>query len=289
MIRYLKHNQINKSKWDESIRQSLNGLVYAQSWYLDIVSPGWEALVEDDYDFIMPLTFKKKWFIPYLFQPSFAQQLGVFSKNIITGEVVLNFMDSIPRKFLIKDFNVNSQNIVAGRFEFTNRSNYELDLRNEYATVHSGYNENTKRNIRKAKSACFIENYSQVEDFVYLFSTHAKKKIAGTVLNQLKQIVTYALDNQIGEIKIIRNVAGSIIAGAFFLKAPGRIIYLVSFTCSEGSTDSPMFFIIDEMVKEHAAQPWILDFEGSMIPGIARFFAGFGAKEKIYQRYKKLL
>jgi hypothetical protein len=64
-----------------AIARSFNGIVYAYSWYLDIVSPGWDALVKDDYKSVMPLTWRKKYGIKYLYQPFFTQQLGVFSSD----------------------------------------------------------------------------------------------------------------------------------------------------------------------------------------------------------------
>ena len=46
MIAYLTHDQIDKSRWDDCIAHAVNGMAYAWSWYLDVVHPGWEALVE---------------------------------------------------------------------------------------------------------------------------------------------------------------------------------------------------------------------------------------------------
>ena len=80
-IKYLKHNQIDKQKWDSAIENAENGLVYALSWYLDIVSPNWDALVVGDYEQVMPVTHKRKYGIKYLIQPPFCQQLGFFSQS----------------------------------------------------------------------------------------------------------------------------------------------------------------------------------------------------------------
>ena len=44
-----------------------------------------------------------------------------------------------------------------------------------------------------------------------------------------------------------------------------------------------MFKIVDAFIREHAGSELILDFEGSNIPTVARFFAGFGARPEIYQ------
>jgi hypothetical protein len=289
MIRYYKHHEINKGTWDNCINKSFNGLVYAQSWYLDIVSPQWEALIKDDYKSVMPLPAKRKLFLPYLFKPEFAQQLGIFSENTITEKLVLEFLDRIPRKFVKVGFNLNTSNIVSDRLDFTNRTNYELDLNGEYAHISSGYNENTRRNIKKASTSCLIANSEDIEEFVRLFSANAKEKIKLPVQKQLKQIIRCASDRQMGEIIIARDVRKNIVAGAFFLKTLGRVIYLASFTTPDGSKYSPMFFIVDEIVKKHAGQPLILDFEGSMIPGVARFFGGFGAIPTVYQMYSRTL
>src|SRR3990172_7490113 len=99
MITYLKHSEIDKPKWDKCIQNSSNGLIYAYSWYLDFVSPNWQALVRGDYEYVMPLTCKKKYGINYLHQPFFAQQLGVFSSAVLSDYDVDEFLSLIPEKF----------------------------------------------------------------------------------------------------------------------------------------------------------------------------------------------
>ena len=85
-ILHLRHNQIDRIKWDATIAQSLCDLPYAYSWYLDVVCPMWEALVTEDYAYVMPLPLKKKWGISYLIHPIWVQQLGVFSAQEVTTE-----------------------------------------------------------------------------------------------------------------------------------------------------------------------------------------------------------
>lgn len=78
-IRYLKHNEIDKIKWDHTIKNSFNHLPYAYSWYLDCVCPNWHALVTENYEFVFPITLRRKAGVKYLYQPYFTQQLGLFS------------------------------------------------------------------------------------------------------------------------------------------------------------------------------------------------------------------
>jgi hypothetical protein len=77
--------------------------------------------------------------------------------------------------------------------------------------------------------------------------------------------------------------SGNVIAAAFFAFSKTRGIYLVSASNEVGKEQRSMFKIVDAFIRAHAGSPRILDFEGSNIPSVARFFAGFGARPQIYQ------
>ena len=98
MIQFVKYQNIDFVKWDKCIEKSINGNIYAKTWYLNIVCEVWHALVLDDYIAVMPLPSYKKWGISYISQPFMCQQLGLFFN---TEEVKLDeFINLIPKKFL---------------------------------------------------------------------------------------------------------------------------------------------------------------------------------------------
>jgi hypothetical protein len=290
LITYLRQRQIDKIKWDECIDKSINGLIYAHSWYLDIVSPGWEALIENDYESVMPLPQIRKYFLPCLIRPNFAQQLGIFSKNAVSQEKVRVFIDNIPWKFLWQDFNLNSQNPLPEIKNISKLQNYELSLNPDYKELCKGYNENTYRNIKKAVQAgitCEIKN--EPHTFFELFKIFTRLNVSDKALTQLHSILDCSIQFNYGEIAFAVNSNRDIIAGALYVLYKERIIYLISFNSAEGQQSSAIFLIMDSMIKRYASQSIIFDFEGSMIPGIARFFAGFGAKQINYPRYQRKL
>ena len=94
-IRYLKHSEINKEMWDACVMNSTNGLIYARSWYLDAMSPNWEALVHKDYIAVMPLTVSRKMGVSYLSQPPFSQQLGIIGPLDFNEKVTQRFIDIV--------------------------------------------------------------------------------------------------------------------------------------------------------------------------------------------------
>ena len=134
MIRFLKYNEIDKKKWDRSVDESVNNLIYAYSWYLDIVSPGWCALIENDYESLMPLTGNKKYGIDYLFPPYFTQQLGVFSRTTLSKEKVENFLKAIPSHYKFIESSLNTHNTfeLSNEFKIKKNINIELGLDSSY-------------------------------------------------------------------------------------------------------------------------------------------------------------
>jgi hypothetical protein len=48
-----------------------------------------------------------------------------------------------------------------------------------------------------------------------------------------------------------------------------------------------MFFLINNFIREYARKKVTLDFEGSNLPGLARFYTGFGSEEYVYLQIKK--
>ena len=48
-----------------------------------------------------------------------------------------------------------------------------------------------------------------------------------------------------------------------------------------------MFFLVNELIKKHAATNKILDFEGSKVEGVYRFYKGFGAGLRSYYLIKR--
>lgn len=292
MIRYIKNSDIDTDKWDDCIRQSFNGIIYAYAWYLDIVHENWDALVEEDYERVMPLPVSSKLGVSYIFQPFFVQQLGVFSKPILTPGIVQDFIEKIPTKFKMIDINLNSFNTVDRKlYDTLPNKNFVLDLINKYPTLSKKYATNTKRNLKKSlKNNLSLVKGIKPESLIQLFKDNKGKALGSwgeDEYQRLNRLMYMAIYKGKGLVYGIFGEHNQLCAGAFFLKSHNRLIFLFSATNSLAKETAAMTFLIDSVIQEFSPGKLVLDFEGSNDKNLARFYRGFGAKEVEYLRLRR--
>lgn len=286
-IRYLTNLEIDYTKWDQCIDEAVNGIAYGYSWYLDIFAPSWNALVFGDYEMVMPLHVKKKLHVTYVLHPFFIQQLGVFSIHPFNQQIVQQFLEAIPSHISYINCCLNEGNdFPIKNFTIINRPNYLLFLNKSYDKLYENYDKNTKRNVKKAQKTA-ITFYEQVspEDMLTLYKTQVGYKLTHLKekhYEQLLQLMYQTIHKGVGEIKGVYDENNELCSAGFFIHTHDRIINLLPASNDIGKKHRAMFFILDQLIRAYANTYLILDFEGSMIPSIARFYKGFGAKEVVY-------
>ncbi len=281
-IRHLKHKDIDKTAWDHAIAQSSNTLVYAESWFLDIVSPGWEALVSADYSYVMPLPVKRKFGLPYLVQPDHTQQLGVFSNKEIDENIVEEFVRKIP--YYSYELHLNEGN----HYEKANRRvNMLLDLNKDFSELERAFSKNCKRNIKTAlsKNLSIDKTLSYIEFLKFYDYTETDYNKTNIVIAE--KLLEEGIASDRMEIYSVRNPENEVISALFFIKSSNRIINMLPVSNEEGRKSSAMFFLIMQVIKSFSGRELTLDFEGSMVEGVARFYRGFGAEEVNYGLIKR--
>ena len=290
MIKYLRHSEIDRGKWDSCIRTSENGLIYAYSWYLDIIHPGWEALVKDEYAAVMPLTGGRKFGVSYLFQPFFAQQLGVFSTdcmNLKDNE----FINAIPAKFRFVEIRLNALNALPPTAKGVgNHADFLLFLDAPYGFLRNRYHTNTKRNLAKAENnRLHLVKNVDIETVIDLFRANRGAAVThwgDAEYARLQHLAVEAMQrNQAFVYGVAAPDSDEIVCGALFMKNKGRVVFLFSGCNGKGKSLQAMTFLIDSVIREYCNQQCALDFEGSDNANLARFYEGFGSENFAYQSF----
>jgi hypothetical protein len=285
-IQYLRHHELNKAKWDDCINRAANGLIYGYSFYLDAMTSDWDALVLNDYEVVMPLPWRRKWGISYLYQPFLTAQLGVFGNNL-SSEIVAAFLRAVPKKFRYWDFSLNHQNLFGiNDFPLYQRINYVLPLHQPYEVLYKGYRENIRRNIKKSLTyGCQTAKDIDVGEIAHLAASQ-DSQIKQHDLDSFATLFDLLEQKGKAETYGIVSKEGSLLASAAFLFSHHRAYYILVGNHPNGRTLGASHALIDAFIQEHAGQDLLLDFEGSDIRNLAFFYSSFGAREERYAAIK---
>jgi hypothetical protein len=239
-IKHLRNKEIDYNRWDKCISLSYNQLTYAYTWYLDIVSPQWEALVSDDYEYIMPLPTKKKYGIPYLVQPILTQQLGIFSEQPIEHDIVKQFIKQIPN--FSYELHLNERNFHS---EVSALPNFILNLNEKYEVISSKFTKNTVRNIAKAqKLQLRIESGISIEDFLDFYYS-VEKKYRSAQQSVVKKLIEKGISENAMTLYGVYSPVGSLIASLCVLHTlhTSRITYLLPVQVKKAKLQSAHVFV----------------------------------------------
>ena len=203
LLTHLSRHEIDDQRWNEAIQTSLNARPYALTWYLDAVTPQWEALVYGDYEAVMPLPVKKRFGIRYYVQPRWTQQLGIFATRALPDDVVNAFWDALSHAVYALKINAISPR---GK----ECPNLILPLDKDYETLQQAFHQNTRRNIRKAQAQpTTIDEMTQEEFLPFWNSLHPNCKF--------EQGVRLAkLAGQISRLGCVAAALIAVIPAAFF-------------------------------------------------------------------------
>jgi hypothetical protein len=213
-------------------------------------------------------------------QPIYAQQLGVYSKKRANASEINSYISAIPRNYKYIAVNLNYNNIPDSSISAKMNANFQLDLNKDYNLLLSGYSSNTRRNLQKSDDLEIRFDGSLME-LLKLKSENTSKNRRQIPLEKIRVFINTILEHNSG---FICSAAcnNQVCASVFFIKDQKRIYYIIPVSNPLGKEKKAMFAIIDKVIRKFAATPVILDFEGSNIAGIARFFEGFGAVSQAY-------
>ena len=280
MIVYHKNNEIDKEQWDNCIKNSPGSKPYACSWYLDNMAPGWQALVDDDYDSVFPVPGSSRFGIQYMATPVFLQQLGAFSPDKPTDVAIGEFLDYMPDFFKFIDLCIGQKIDTVG-YKVTEKINFELDLSKPYDVIIKNFTEHCRRNIESSgkKKPELITNITP-DELIDLFIQNKGKDINGIKARdyqRLKNLMNFCLINKKGKLIGVRETRKKLIFGIFLIEVPGSKTILFVVNTQRSRERRLGYFVVNELIKNYSSTRTVLDFAGSSIPSVANFMESFGS------------
>jgi hypothetical protein len=290
-MHYLRREEINPAKWDDCIDRSLNAMIYARVDYLDRIAEHWDALVVNDYEYVMPLVWNRKWGFVYLYQPPLTQQLGIFSARSISEELIGQSVAFVKQHYPFAEIFLNFSNYHPS---FQARHNYILRLNSTYENIRSGYKEDLEKNLRRA--AKYQLNYIPFTDLTQALAMH--QQVVGHKTPHMTKLDFERFKNACDDllkkrevlVRAATNQKDELLSIALLLFAKNRLCLVESTTFEMGRKTQANHFLLDRIIEEYSGRPLTLDFVGSDIAGIAHFYKNFGAVSEPYYflRYNHL-
>lgn len=291
---FLRHHEVDKQRWDACINSAANSLIYGYSFYLDAMAPRWNALVEKDYNWVLPLPHRQKFGITYLYQPAFTQQLGVFARR--PQEVPTNdILKALQERYRFCEMRWNyATTHLQETISQAPATNYILDLKDSYANISERYSKDLRRNLQRG--AKFPFKYIPLEDYhicIHLYQQYYGNRMPHVKANDYKafeQVCKYAAANGMLVCRQVVNENDEVLALALLLSDGKRLYNMMNTTTTAGRKTEANHILLDCIIREFCQRPMLFDFEGSDLPGVKAFYQNFSPVDQPYYaiRYNRL-
>jgi hypothetical protein len=290
MIRYVDRANLDEEKYNYCIENAIESRVYAFSWYLDIVCDNWGVLVLEDYMAVMPVPYRVKFLIKYVYPPLWIIELGIFSlKENLNYSLFYRFLN---KKFSFIEIRLNTDNTLFKSDDFLTKKLQFLNLNNNYEYILNGYNRNRKREVLKAKKNNLQVNWNDnPEKLISIFKENVGyklKNIEAKDYENLLKLMEICLKNGVGELLTIYDVSNKLLAAAFFLKHKNTVTQLVCASDISNRKNGVHTFFNDRAIFKYQKSFEIYNFGGSSMKNISNYYKSFGAKDLDYNQYQKI-
>lgn len=283
MIRFIKYNEIDLTRWDRCIIESLQGLPYAHSTYLSALEVKWDGLIMGDYDAVAALPWHRNRIIKSLYTPYSVQQLGWLSAEPLPADAEKTLITYIHTHYFRYHYALNYS---FGGQPFTDilpAGNLVLDLEKEFPDLEKKFSPHHRREIHKAaKQSFLLHKNTTVKEFLPFLQQCWGARFYP--LSFIKGGASCLMETMVkegkGKIWTVCDERGNICAGLFFIVWQRRLIFLFASSHADGKKRGAMYFLTEHLIRAYAGQKILLDFEGSSIAGIRFFYLGFGARSQ---------
>jgi hypothetical protein len=289
MINYINRKDLEVGKYNDCIENSIQSRIYAFSWYLDIVADNWGVLVQNDYEAVMPIPWKRKYGIKYVYPLLWVLELGVFYADNKTK--IAPFLAILFNKFRFVESKLNStEKFISRKNQLVGKQFQTLSLKEVYPAIYSKYRKDRKKDIRKAVHLDLIEKWNDIPDkLIVLFKNNVGKRTPNILEHDytiLENLMLACLERKVGEILSIYDKNSNLVASGFFIKHKDVVTILVSSTDFKNRNNGANTFLIDRAIFKFQKNFNTFNFGGSSIKSIAKYFLSFGAKTEDYQQVK---
>ena len=276
--------------------------VFAQHWWLDAVCTAWDAAIVNRGSHcagIWPYSIKRKLGVTLLRTPMLTPYLGpcIFYPADIKAantdsyehETIAELMDLMPEA-KVWAIGVQPGLKQAGLFkqhglDVQVKQTFLIDLQQGEAPLLSNFKESIRRNIKAAEKEIIISDEWVCLPELYNFQKATllrKRAIQPYTLQHMHQLMEAARKHHAAALWVARK--GNTIQAILWNVWDGNTSYYFMGAQNPAADNykamsALLWHAMKEAIKRGNS---VFDMEGSMDPGVERFFRGFGGKRELY-------
>ncbi|MFD1552016.1 hypothetical protein DNU06_01050 [Putridiphycobacter roseus] len=278
ILELITHKNIDKERWDSLVSNNDSSQLFMYSWYLDVVSPNWSALIYKDYEAIFPITEIKKFGTKQIIQPIFTREFNVVGKGV-DNQDVFNHLKANYQNISLRF------NLEMPQFSPHSRIAQFVKLNEDFS---GNYSTNAKRLIKKAQKHFVYKSIPDVSALMAMVKDILVEKIEEFTpdnLLVLEGLMEKALEQEQGQcIAIFQD--GNFVGAGFFLMANDRVTYLKGVANHEAKRLGAMYGLMHYAFNKYSLNFNVFDFGGSNVSNVAQFYKKFGAYDYTYYNYE---
>ena len=286
----------DKERYRILCAEELSIPIYSRDWWLDCVcGDKWEVLLSvngEEIEAAMPIFFPCKGTI---IMPVYTQTMGIwfnpvyeddnYSKNLYRKQVICEyFISHLPsHNYFLQNFHHSFTDWLPfywKGYSQTTRYTYIFPTISNLDGIESNLNTNLKRNLKKAKERYCLEVKRNISPDVFLEINSQTYERQGKKVyhpDSLRKLIDVSCKKGQGDIWGAYDKQGRLHAAVFLVWQDSCAYYIAGGANPELRKSGAHALVMWESICELAKNSSSFDFEGSMIPGVERFFREFGA------------
>jgi hypothetical protein len=203
-----------------------------------------------------------------------AERLTHARLAVLKGASLLEFQVDEPPPF--------ADQVPAG-WQAIGRTTYRLPLDPE--TARAGYSAHHRRLIRPMDGLHYVQtNDSGPFLRLYVSQVAGKAGLTAEQIRSLGRLLKSLLGNQHAVLWTLMREK-ELLCGCVLLRSGDRLVYQLAGSSSASMQMGGMHRLVDHILHRPEYRGLTLDFEGSDLTGLQRFYSGFGARPFTYTRW----
>ncbi len=270
-MQLIDSSDIDRELWDTMVWNDPSSLFYNLSWCLDTLCENWIGVVKGDYQSAIAFPMQRKLSVRYTFNPF------LFHRASVVGALTSDELDDAVWK-AAKYVDLRLREKLEGA---TIWNNFELPLSKSYLDLAQGYSQNTRRNLKKSvKHDLVFRRADNAALISFVFKENvsfSKLGIKEKEYENFEKLMLEAFDCEIGRGYIVEQDEEPVAVG-FFIEFNNRVTFVKGTSTADGREIGAMPFLFDRVINEFHSSKLVLDFAGSNVDSVGRFYSGFGAE-----------